>query len=308
MNGFVGLIVGLVVTALVLFMIARYASLHNKKEVNATSSVNLADKNRQKRQNWILPIILAIIIAIKTVVGGVFFLVIVWLMRLDPKSYSKTSPYPSDADKKTAKRIYTWLLLSPFITVPVFLIMVAIFYDSSSTEEMVLTALAPLLFHTVLLFGLRSKSFIVFRHTQQAIFLTALRAGMAALAVNIGSYPEDGLGLFLLGNGSLWLFGFIWGRRQVVRGECWWSKQKGETIALKVEADVEYEMTELASELKRTQNLSPQDHIKLSDLYLVRQRKGQAKEHAFAAFRLGNEKIKKQAIEILDELGEVETF
>lgn len=295
MNSFFGLIVGLVIIVLTLFMIARYASSHDKKH--------------QKRQNWILPIILAIIIAIKTVVGGVFFLVIVWLMRLDPKSYSKTSPYPSDADKKTAKRIYTWLLLSPFITVPVFLIMVAIFYDSSSTEEMVLAALAPLLFHTVLLFGLRSKSFFVFRHTQQAIFLMALRAGVAALAVNIGLYPEDGLGLFLLGNGSLWLFGSIWGRRQVVRGECWWMKRKGEIVVSKERADLEAEMTDLASEAMETRKLSPEAHLENSkSLMHIHIRKSRAKEHALAAFRSGNREIKKQAFEILNELGEVETF
>jgi hypothetical protein len=241
-------------------------------------------------------------------VGGVFFLAIVWLMKLDRKPYSKILPFPSDADKKSAKRIYTWLLLSPFITVPVFLFSVVILYDSSSINELVLTALIPLIFHTILLLGLNSKSAFVYRHTQQAIFLVALRTGMAALAVNIGSYPEDGLGLFLLGNGSLWLFGSLWGRNQVIRGECWWARRKGEIIAAKEGTDVESEMEELASELKHKMNLSPKEHLELGTLSLVRQRNDQAKQHALEAFRFGTKKIKNQAVDILDTLGEVEMF
>jgi len=259
-------------------------------------------------KKWILPIIIAIIISIKTVIGGIFFFVIVWFMQLNPKPYSKTWPAPSDIDKKTAKRLYTWLLLSPFITVPIFVIMVLNLSRRPSINERVLSAVIPVLVHIVLLLGLNSKSPFVYRHTQQAIFLVALRTGMAALAVNIDSYPEDGLGLFIIGNGSLWLLSTIWGRNQIFRGKCWWMERKGETIITKVRDDSESEMADLASEFKHTQELSPKEHIHLSDLSLLRQDKYQAKEHALAAFQLGNEETKKQAVEILEELGEVEMF
>jgi len=292
MSSFVAFILVLVVTALVLFALARYTSSRTKKG-NEPVSVDSTITKHLKRKNWILPIIIALIIAIKTVAGGLFFIAIVWLMRLDPKPYSKSLPLPSDADKKTAKRIYTWLLLSPFITVPVFLFSVAVLYNSSSTNELVLTALIPLIFHTILFLGFNSKSSFVYRHTQQAIFLVALRTGMAALAVNIGSYPEDGLGVFLLGNGFLWLFGTLWGRNQVVRGECWWAKRKGEAIIRTAE---------------QLEKLSPQENIEHSTQLMSKNQDDAAVRHALIAFRFGDPVIKKQAVEILDELGEVEMF
>lgn len=259
-------------------------------------------------KKWILSIIIAIIIAFKSIAGGLFFLAIVWLMQINPHPYSKTWPAPSDKDKKNAKRIYTWLLLSSFITVPIFAYSVLNLSYRSSINERVLSALIPLIFHTVLLFGFNSNSPFVIRHSQQAIFLVALRTGMAALAINIGSDPEDGLGLFIIGNGSLWLFSTIWGRNQISRGKCWWMEKKGETIVTKVRGDLKSEMADLTSEFKQTQELSPKEHIHLSDLSLLRQNKSQAKEHALAAFWLGGEDTKKQAVEILDELGEVEMF
>jgi len=288
MNGLGVFIFILVVTAL-----AWYATIHTKKETDVVSATSIT-KKRRKKKNWILPIIIAIIIATMTIVGGVFFLVIVWLLRLDPKPYSKTIPFPSDMDKKTAKRIYTWLLLSPFITVPAFLIMIVIFYDNpSKTDELVLIALAPLIFHTILFLGFNTKSSFVYRHTQQAIFLVALRAGMAALAVNIGSYPEDGLGLFIFGNGSLWLFGSIWGRNQATRGECWWAKRQSEIIIRTTE---------------QLEKLSPQKNIELSKQHMHKLQNDAATKHVLTAFRFGDPEIKKQAVDILDELGEVEMF
>ena len=244
-------------------------------------------------RKWILPIILAAIIAIKTIAGGLFFLAVLWLMRLNPKLYHKTIPFPSDADKKIAKRIYTWLLLSPFITVPVFVISALNLSYQSSINERVLCALIPLIFHIVLLFGFDSKSSFVFRHTQQAILLVALRAGMAALAVNIGSSPGDGLGLFILGNGSLWLFGSLWGRNQVIRGECWWAKRKGEIILHTIE---------------QLEMLSPQENIQHSKQLMQKSRNDAAANHALIAFRFGDSEIRNQAVDILDKLGEVEMF
>jgi len=243
-------------------------------------------------RKWILPIIIAIVIAFKTISGGIFFLVIVWLMRRDPMGYTKSIPAPSDEDKKTAKRIYNWLLLSPFITVPVFLILVGIFYGRSPSNELVLAALIPALIHAVLLSGLNSRSAFVFRHTQQALLLVALRAGMAALAVNIGRFPEDGLWLFLLGNGSLWLFGSLWGRNQVIRGDCWWIKRRGEIVV---------------RSLEQLGKLSPEENLKHSRSFMDSD-EGISAKHALMAFRYGNPSIKKKAVGILDELGEVEMF
>jgi hypothetical protein len=96
-----------------------------------------------------------------------------------------------------------------------------------------------------------------------------------------------------LGNGSLWLFGTIWGRNQVVRGECWWAKRKGETIVHTIE---------------QLERLSPQENIKHSKQLMQKSQDDAAVKHAFTAFRFGDSEIRKQAVDILDELGEVEIF
>lgn len=242
-------------------------------------------------RKWILPFIIALVIAFKSIPGGIFFLTIVWLMRRDPGVYTKSIPAPSDKDKKTAKRIYTWLLLSSFISVPIFLILVGISYGEPS-NDLVLAALMPSIIHVVLFSGLNSSSAFVFRHTQQAILLVALRAGMAALAVNIGSYPEDGIGLFLLGNGSLWLFGSLWGRNQAIRGDCWWIKQKGEIIVRTIE---------------QLERFSAQENLEFGRR-LIPYNQEVSTTHALMAFRRGDPNIKKQAVELLDKLGQVEIF
>jgi hypothetical protein len=141
--------------------------------------------------------------------------------------------------------------------------------------------------------GLTSKSAFIYRHTQQAILLVALRAGVATLAISAGSYPSDGIWLFLLGNGSLWLLGSLWGLNQVSRGECWLIEQKGETLAVKT---------------AETEDISPQIHLERSAEFIESYNAAEAKKHALAAFRGGDREIRLQAIELLRTLHEVEEF
>ena len=182
-------------------------------------------------KSWIVHIVIAIILAFWSIVAALFFLGVVWIMRQNPNPDSGL--LVGSTEKSTARRVYTWLFFSPFLIVPLFLfIIISSYSGSSSNNEKVLTALVPLLLQAPLLLGLTSKSVFVYRHTQQGILLIALRAGMAATALCIGDYPEDGLGLFLVGNGLLWLFGSIWGWTQINHGECWWMKSKGEVVAI----------------------------------------------------------------------------
>ena len=244
-------------------------------------------------QSWIGLIGISLVIAMWTLWGALFFLAVVWLLRQNPEPDASFTL--SDSDRKTAKIVYGWLLFSPLLTVPVFIVsIIYLTYGETSATVRGLEALIPLIFHLPLLWGLTSKNTFVFRHTQQCILLIALRAGMAILASSISSYSEIGFWLFLLGNGSLWLLGSTWGWNQVSRGECRWMEQNGEKL--------------IASE--STQVDSPQMDEELEDLLksLNAKDKLTAKTKALNAFRSGIPETKKRAVEVLSKLGEVEQF
>jgi hypothetical protein len=288
MSSLLALLCIFVILGLVIVLLARAASSGKKEDAQTA-------RPGKRSSSWILYFGIAIIIAIWTIWGALFFLSVVWVLRQDPKPYSKEIPQPTDAEKKTARLLYTWLMLSSFLTVPVFVLLLFNLSSISSPNERVLAALIPLSFHTLLLFGLSSKSTFVFRHTQQAIFLMAIRAGLASLiVVSITSESFAGIWLFLLGNGALWLFGSVWGWDQIRRGECWLMKRKGQK-AVSVEA---------------TKMDSPRMDQELEDMLKSLDAKGvlTAKSKALQSFRTGNPETKKRAVEVLSSLGEVEKF
>ena len=241
-------------------------------------------------RTWIPALILASALATRTIWGALFLIVVVFLMRQNPGPDSSATV--GENEKKTARRVYAWLFWSSFLTVPIFIIAIASAYDSS-VDGHVFAALTPLILHIPLLFGLTSKSRFVYRHTQQGILLIALRAGLASLAVSVGRYPDDGLWLFLLGNGMLWLFGSIWGRNQISRNDCWLIRRKGERISVAID---------------KAGNLAPHTHLQKSRDFLQGSRTAEAKEHALAAFRRGNRETRTQAVWLLEVMEEVEKF
>ena len=244
-------------------------------------------------QSWIAFVGISLVIAMWTLWGALLFLAIIWLLRQNPEPGASFTL--SDSERKTAKIVYGWLLFSPVLTVPVFIVsIIYLSYGESNTTVRGLEALIPLIFHLPLLWGLTSKNSFVYRHTQQGILLIALRAGTAVLASSISSYSEFGFWLFLLGNGSLWLFGSTWGWNQVSRGEYWWMKQKDEKLitpeSTKVDsAQMDKELEDLLKSLNATDKLY-------------------AKTKALKAFRSGTPETKKRAVEVLSKLGEVEQF
>jgi len=280
----------IVVAALIGLVVILFRPARDKSNTTTGLSSATAKPARKDWKSWLPYFGIALILAIWTIWGAVFFLVVVWLMRQNPGVGSDLAV--SENEKKTARRVYTWLFWSPLLTVPVFIIALISNYDSSVNGR-VLAALIPLILHTPLLFGLTSKSAFIYRHTQQGILLIALRAGLASLAVAAGRNPEDGLWLFLLGNGGLWLFGSIWGRNQVNRGDCWLMRRKGEAIEV-VAGGVG--------------NFAPHVHLEKSREFVQRFKKDEAKAHALAAFRQGNREIKLQALWVLGVLEEVERF
>jgi len=276
----------------ILFIIAlAYISNRGKKKKKDISTKSAKVKHGWK--GWILPVIITIVLGIWSVAFALFFLAVVWVMRLDPVPVSKEIPFPSDKDRKRAKGTYTWLLLSPPLNIIIFVIMVINLSSRSSTNERVIAALIPLLIHLPVLIRLDYKSPFLFRHTQQAIFLLSLRASMATLALNIGKYPDDGIWIFLFGNGFLWLVGSFWGRGQAHRGTGWWINRKGEKVLAADAVPVE-QSTESAETEEMLKSLNAKGDT--------------SKEKALNLFRTGTPEIRKKAVLILTELGEVEQF
>jgi len=286
----------------VLFGVAMYF-LIKKQNGKKDEAQNISTKVKPKRRGWIWPVIIALLLAFWSLVFALFFLSIVWVMRLNPKTESKEIPFPSDKDRKRARGTYIWLLLSPFLNVIVMLIAVINAYGSTTpTNEWVLIALLPLVFHLPVLVRLDSNSPFVFRHTQQAIFLLALRASMTAFALNIGSYPEDGILLFLFGNGFLWLAGSIWGLNQVNHDTGWWIGRKGEKVLPKDAIPAE-------KPIARGKLEKPISSNELESLLRSLDAEGSnARQIAFNAFRNGTPEARKKAVLVLSQLGEVEKF
>jgi len=250
---------------------------------------------KPKRIISLLYIGLALIIAIWTTLGALFFLAVVGVLRLNPKADIQANP--TEKDIKVSRNIYRWIWLLPIIGVPWFGIATLALDSYSSGNERMAAALYPLIVYTPLLLYLNSKSLFVYRHAQQAILLVAARAGLAGSAIILNDYPMEGLGLFLIFNGALWLFGNIWAGTQVNRKECWFMKRKGEKISL-------------PATIQPTQMSTPASQSEIEEILKSLNVKGilDAKEKALHAFQTGTPPIKKRAIIVLEKLGEVEKF
>jgi hypothetical protein len=263
--------------------------LKPKSKKSLTTNVYAVKCTNPKK--WIALLIIAFALAFWSTWIALLFVAIAWLLNLNP---SPDSNYTLDKNQKaTAKRVYAWLFWSSFITVP-FLIMLL---NTTSSNYFLInnrdfTVLVPLVFHIPLLAGLTSKNAFVYRHTQQGILLIAIRAGMAALTITHGQ-----LGLFVLGNGALWLFGTIWGNNQIFRNESWWMKRKGETIILP-----EVIQPDKPNEVIVDKSLN--GILKSVDTDST----NTPRQKALQTFRTGTPEEKKQAVLALSQLGEVEKF
>ncbi|HET9907202.1 MAG TPA: hypothetical protein VFQ23_11190 [Anaerolineales bacterium] len=282
-----------IIVSLALVGLVILAIKPNNSRVAPNTSAKVPGRTRHGWQSWFAFISLALVISIWTIPGALFFLIIVCLVRLPARKSS--SFLVSDKEKISARRIYTWLLFSPMLTIPVFVVLlIGLSYGASNTDTRVLAALIPWVFHVPLLAGLTSKNAFIFRHTQQGILLLAIRAGIAMIASSIGASSNTGFWIFLFGNGSLWLFGSMWGSSQVNRGECWWMEQNRENVASSepittVKHQMDHELEDLLKSLNTDDKVA-------------------AKSRALQTFRVGAPETRKRAVEVLSKLGEVEMF
>jgi len=298
MFGLATLLIVAVGVVLLAWVLAKLMGPVAKKDA-PLSTVRQEKKPKKTFKSWIVCLVVAMILSIWSGTAALFFLLVLWIILQHPKE--KLSNVVGNTEKSVARRIYTWLFISSIFTVPLLIYLLLERYSQYSTSnELVATALTPSLLHLPLLLGLRSKSIFVYRHTQQGILLSSLRAGIAAIAVIMGPYPYDGLWLFLLGNGSLWLFGSIWGWVQINHARCWWLERRGGAVACVNEP--------VTPKIESHENLSPEKYLESSQWYLRHQIKNYAKQYALEAFRRGDFEVRRQAVRVLDDLNEVEYF
>ena len=293
MSGLISILFTTILLVVAVILLSRLAT-SGKQDIPKRKRM---EEPKPKRMSWLWYFGIAFFIALWSVIGALFFLAVVWVLRMDPKP--DVSFILGKNDKKTAQRVYTWLFLSSFLTVPIFLMSAAGTYSSSITNnEYVLMALVPLVLHLPLLTGLTSKSGFVYRHTQQGILLIALRTGLASLAArNVEDHIDYALLLFVFGNGLVWLVGSIVGWSQVSSGKCWFMERKGEKLLAR-------ESTQAPKTSTLLEDKELEDMLKSLDA----PGKHTARQKAMHAFRTGTPEMKKRAIAVLSQLGEVEKF
>jgi Tol biopolymer transport system component len=167
-----------------------------------------------------------------------------------------------------------------------------------SLAEYVAAVAWPALVHVVLLIPLWSPYLFVRRHAQQALLLAVVRVLSAVLIVGLS---RGGLiGLWVVVNGGLWIFGTVWGLRQIKRGDCWLMRRRGE-------------VSELPRPWATPKVAEPTPTATGPALAPGAIPAGQGERAATVealrlAFRTGSPEERQRALEALKALGEIEEF
>lgn len=244
-------------------------------------------------KSWIVPFVIACVVSFWSVSLAFVYLLILWVLRLNPKK--KMSPLVTPDGKKICEKNYKWLRNSSFFTVPVFLI--ALVLDAHPA----IAAFLPFLFHIRLIGRLQTENLYVYRHTQQSLYLLLLRAGTAIAIFSLASYFDgmnEGVWLFVIINGSLWLFGTNWEIAQVKQNDCWLMRRRDEEIILAMETP------DLLIDTPALMDKETEKQITSIDT----KTKNTRVKQSLQTFRTGTPDEKKKALRVLSELGEVEKF
>jgi hypothetical protein len=151
------------------------------------------------------------------------------------------SPREQSVDPKqnsqimAAKKAYGWLWRSPLLTVPT-LIVLYFFSDS-----ILFPILGSALWHLILLqYANNKKSGFVRWHGRQALVLAGIRTAIPLFFFfTDGEYfYEESIWPFLLLL-AVYFIGNIWGRNQVLRGDCWLMRWRGHGEDLPLPTQIE---------------------------------------------------------------------
>lgn len=138
-------------------------------------------------------------------------------------------------DIRSARNVYRWLWLSPFLTIPtlIFVIVrepgyellchgssIGCDWPKASLVDGVIAVLVSSVWHPVVLLRPRQGKTqpFVHWHRLQALLLTAIRTAVPLMLWIIA--PDSVIVLAIPVLLLIWLFGTLWGRRQAMHGKC----------------------------------------------------------------------------------------
>ena len=158
----------------------------------------------------------------------------------------------------------------------------------------------PALVQVVLLIPLWSPYLYVRRHGQQAF---SLAVGGVLSAVLIVGLSRGGLiGLWVFVNGALWVFGTVWGLRQIKRGDCWLMRRRGEVSELPRPWAAPKVLEAALAPAPPGPTLAP------GAATAGQGERAATVEGLRLVFRTGSPEERQRAIEALKALGEIEEF
>lgn len=179
-----------------------------------------------------------------------------WQARDPPRRERSTG-----MERSKARNWYWWLWLSPLLTLPtlVFLMAQYIGYDvvcpgvqrdcnwpAAERVTILVAVLGSALWHLVLLFAALNKEHpFVGWHGRQALLLAGVRT-VVPLGFGLAFGADYGALVFIPVQIVIWFAGTLWGQRQAARGDCslmrWFGQE--ELLSTLREADVEIQVRE----------------------------------------------------------------
>jgi hypothetical protein len=196
--------------------------------------------------------------------------------------------------KIEARRVYLWLLLSPIVTMPYLLWQgFNISYQAGFGERLQAVA-TPLVLHFPLIAWLLSSQLFVKRHAQQGLILVLARFISAVLILGSGRYIYRACSLM------------TW------RGEDIYLPSSRDIKTLKKELKIIEQAAR--AKAKRPKEKSPVERasaegkLMTAQNYLLNGAADQAVGYFVEAFHQGDRATRREALQALEELGEVEVF
>jgi len=167
-----------------------------------------------------------------------------------------------------------------------------------SLAEYVAAVAWPGLVQVVLLIPLWSPYLFVRRHAQQACSLAVVRILSTVLIVGVTRGAL--IGLWVVVNGGLWIFGSVWGLRQIKRGDCWLMRRRGEISELP--------RPWATAKAPEPAPAAPGPALPAEALPAGQDDRAATIEALRSAFRTGSPEERQRALEALKALGEIEEF